>query len=140
MNQVGIDANVLLRALLHDSPEQSAASRAFLETLDPEKRGYVGITALLEVFWVLDRRNRVPRDRVAAAFDMLLTLEFVEFESFDCIRRAIAAYSDGGVDFPDVLLAERNREAGCATTMTFDNRAAQRIPSMGCHAAPACAG
>ena len=130
MIQVGIDANVLLRALLNDSPEQSAASQAFLDTLEPEKQGYVGITALLEVFWVLNRRNKVPRERVAAAFDVLLTLEHVEYESFDSVRRAIAAYSEGGADFPDVLLAERNREAGCMVTITFDNRAAQRISSM----------
>lgn len=130
MSLVGIDANVLLRALLNDSPEQSAVSRAFLETLAPQTRGYVGVTALLEVFWVLNRRNRVPRDRVAAAFDALLTLEHVEFEDFDCIRRAIAAFSDDGVDFPDVLLGERNREVGCTATLTFDSKAARHIPSM----------
>jgi predicted nucleic-acid-binding protein len=130
MSLVGIDANVLLRALLNDSPEQSAVSRAFLETLDPHKRGYVGVTALLEVFWVLNRRNKVPRDRVAAVIDALLTLEHVEFEGFDCIRRAIAAYSEEGADFPDVLLGERNREAGCSATVTFDSKAARRIPSM----------
>ena len=130
MSKVGIDANILLRAMLNDSPEQSSASRTFLERLEAGRQGHVGVTAILEVFWVLNRRNKVPRDRVAAAFDTLLTLEHVEFEAFDSIRRAIAAYADGGVDFPDVLLAERNREAGCEMTLTFDRRAAKSVPGM----------
>lgn len=130
MSQVGLDANVLLRALLDDSPEQSSVSQAYLETLAPEKRGFVGVTAILEIFWVLNRRNKVPRERVVAAFDVMLTLEHVEYEAFDCIRRAIAVYSDSGADFPDVLLAERNRDAGCVATMTFDKRAAKAIPDM----------
>jgi predicted nucleic-acid-binding protein len=127
---LGIDANVLLRALLDDSPEESALARAFLERLDTNRRGYVGVTALLEVFWVLNRRNKIPRERVAAAFDQLLTLEHVELEDFDCVGRAIASYADDGVDFPDALLAERNRQGGCTSTMTFDKAAARRISSM----------
>ena len=130
MSVVGIDSNVLLRALLNDSAQQSALSQTFLETLNPDKRGYVGVTVLLEVFWVLNRRNKVPRDRVAATFNALLTLEHIEFEDFDSIRRSIAAYLNDGVDFPDILLSERNGAAGCSATMTFDSMAAKRIPSM----------
>jgi predicted nucleic-acid-binding protein len=130
VSQLGIDANVLLRALLDDSPEQSALARAFLGRLDRDRRGYVGVTALLEIFWVLNRRNKVPRERVAAAFDRLLTLEHVEFEDFDCVRRAIVTYADDGADFPDSLLAERNRRGGCTVTMTFDSKAARRIAAM----------
>jgi len=130
VSQLGIDANILLRALLDDSTEQSALARAFLGQLETDRSGYVGVTALLEVFWVLNRRNKVPRERVAAAFDQLLTLENVEFEDFDCVRRAIAAYADDGVDFPDALLAERNLQEGCIATMTFDGKAVHRIPSM----------
>jgi predicted nucleic-acid-binding protein len=130
LKRIGVDANILLRALLNDHPQQSAASRKFLAGLSPDALGYVGISAMMEIFWVLNGRNRVPRGRVAAAIDSMLSLEHVEYEGLDCIRRAIGIFAEGGVDFPDVLLAERNKEAGCAHSMTFDQKAAARIPGM----------
>ena len=85
---------------------------------------------MMEIFWVLNGRNRVPRDSVASAFDAMLSLQNVEYEGLDCIRRAIGIFAEGGVDFPDVLLAERNEEAGCAYSLTFDQKAAARIPGL----------
>ena len=125
--RIGIDANILLRALLDDHEQQSASSRKFLAGLSTDTRGYVGVSALLEVFWVLYGRNRVPRDRVSAVFGAMLSLEHVEYEGFDCIKRAINAYAEDGVDFPDALLAARNSEAGCVCSMTFDPKAAKKI-------------
>ena len=47
--QVGIDANILLRAFLNDDPVQSAVSKKFLSELGEDMRGYVGVGALLDV-------------------------------------------------------------------------------------------
>lgn len=125
--RIGIDASILLRTLLDDHEQQATASRKFLAGLSTDKQGYVGVSALLEVFWVLNGRNRVPRGRVVAAFSAMLSLAHVEYEGFDCIKRALNAYADDSADFPDALLAARNSEAGCVFSMTFDKRAAERI-------------
>ncbi|MEZ2132099.1 MULTISPECIES: hypothetical protein [unclassified Sinorhizobium] len=33
-------------------------------------------------------------------------------------------------EFADIFIALRNRNAGCASTMTFDEKAAKHIPGM----------
>lgn len=127
--RIGIDANILLRALLNDDPVQSPASQMFLSSLADDKKGYVSVSALLETFWVLRSRYRIPRSELHDTIRELLMINNIEVESFDAVIRALALYSKG-VGFPDALLAERNLEAGCTNTHTLDRQAAQQIPSM----------
>lgn len=126
----GIDANIILRALLNDHPRQSVASRDLLASLDEERRGYLGISALLEIFWVLRSRYRIPRETLCETMRELLMTKYLEVESSDAVARALAHYQKGGADFQDALLAERNVEAGCDFTHTFDRDAAKAMLSM----------
>ena len=128
--RIGLDANVLLRALLDDDPVQSPKSRAVLRSLDDGAEGHIGVTALLEVFWVLKSRYRIPRAQLAQTLRSLLSVRSLELESFDCVVRALKLYADGRADFPDALLAARNAAAGCSQTLTFDARAARDVPAM----------
>ncbi|MEL6436206.1 MAG: type II toxin-antitoxin system VapC family toxin [Pseudomonadota bacterium] len=126
----GIDANILLRALLNDDPIQSAQSRSVLEKLDDENEGYVGVTALLEVFWVLKSRHRIPKPELYDTLKAVLKVKGLEVESFDAVIQALNLYAEGAVDFPDALLSARNLEAACEDTLTLDQKAAARVPGM----------
>ena len=130
MSRVGLDANILLRVLLNDDPGHSAIARKFLDELDGNHRGYVGISAVLETFWVLRSRYKVPRDILYETLRELLTLENVDVEDAKPVAQALAMYAKGNMDFQDALLAERNLEAGCNSTFTFDQKAVRAIPSM----------
>ena len=130
MMQVGIDANILLRAFLNDDAVQSAASKKFLSELGEDIRGYVGVGALLEMFWVLRSRYRLPRAELCLIVRALLSTRGVVVESVDATAEALRRYEEGLADFPDAFLAARNREAGCPRTVTFDQKAAARIPGM----------
>jgi predicted nucleic-acid-binding protein len=130
MRQVGVDANILLRAFLNDDTAQSLLSQKFLSGLGENVRGYVGAGALLEVFWVLRSRYRLPRAELCQIMRSLLSTQGVVVESFDAAADALKRYEQGLADFPDALLAARNREAGCASTLTFDEKAAARVPGM----------
>ncbi|OXT02608.1 hypothetical protein B7H23_06880 [Notoacmeibacter marinus] len=127
MTLIGLDANILLRAMLNDDTAQSPMAKNLLSSLGPERPGYIGVSVVLEIFWVLKRRYRVPKNEIADVFDAYLTIEHIEFESFDAIKRALSQFREEAVDFPDVLLAERNRADGCEMTMTFDQNAARRV-------------
>lgn len=127
---IGLDTNILLRALLDDDAVQSPAARKCLAALDEGRRGYVGVAVMLELFWVLKSRYGVPRLDLAETMRDVLTTENIEFESFDAMTRALAMFEKAAVDFPDALLAERNLEAGCSTTFTLDKAAAKAIYGM----------
>lgn len=130
MTRFGLDANVLLRALLNDHPQQSVAARDLLASLGDEREGYIGIPAVLETFWVLRSRYQVPREALYETIRGLLTIKHLEVESSDAVAQAITMYRKGRAEFADALLAERNAEAGCGHTYTFDRDAATAMTSM----------
>jgi predicted nucleic-acid-binding protein len=130
VTRFGIDANVLLRALLNDHPSQSEIAHDLLASLDEERRGYVGISAVLEIFWVLRSRYRVPRQPLCETMRELLMIKYLDIESSAAVVQALAMYQKGRVDFEDALLAERNVEADCGFTYTFDRAASKAANSM----------
>ena len=127
---IGVDTNILLRALLNEDPVQSPKARAFLSTLSEDSPGYVGATALAEIHWVLTKRYKIPKAEHISTLRLLLNLPALEFESFEATLRALDSYEKSNADFPDAFLAERNLDIGCLKTVTFDKRAAARIPGM----------
>lgn len=126
----GVDANVLLRVLLNDHPQQSMQARDLLASLREERRGYVGISAVLQIFWVLRSRYRVPRQALYEMMRQLLSIRHVDVESPEAVAQALSAYRQGRAEFADALLAGRNVEAGCSFTYTFDRDAVKGVESM----------
>jgi predicted nucleic-acid-binding protein len=122
--KVGIDT------LLNEDPVQSPQAKALLSSLSDTNVGYVGATALAEIHWVLTKRYQVPKPELIATLRTLLNLPALEFESFEAILCALDVYEKANVDFPDALLVERNKTAGCVKTLTFDQRASSHIPLM----------
>jgi predicted nucleic-acid-binding protein len=131
VTQVGIDTNVLLRMVLNDDPQQRAKALKFGDGLTPERPGYISLIVLVEFNWSLVSRYRQPRKQVLAAIHRLIRTRSLVFESHNAVVRALERSNNNtGVDFVDALIAEHNREEGCAYTVTFDRAAASRIPTM----------
>lgn len=130
MTRFGLDANILLRALLNDHPRQSSTARALLASLDEERRGHLGIPAVLEIFWVLRSRYRVPHQALCEAMRDLLTIRYLEIENSGAVALALSMYQRRRSGFQDALLAALNAEAGCDFTYTFDRDAVKALPAM----------
>lgn len=127
---IGLDTNILLRATLNDDPVQSKAAQRLLRGLGDKERGLVNLPVLLEFFWVLRSRYKLPKARLAAVMRDLLGVEHIEFEALEVAGKALATYEAGIADFADMIIALRNRELGAARTFTFDRNAAAAVPSM----------
>lgn len=130
MTVIGIDTNVILRALLDDDAVQSPAARDLLAGLAEGPRGYVGVPVVLELYWVLNTRYRLPRNELFRTLSDLMEVECLAFEDFEVIARCLKLCDDAPIDFSDAVIAERHREQGCEATVTFDRRAATRLESM----------
>jgi predicted nucleic-acid-binding protein len=127
---IGLDTNILLRATLDDDPVQSPRAQQFLESLGSQGPGFVNIPVVMEFFWVLRSRYKVPRARLAGIIRNLIEVQNIEFEALETIAKAIISYEDGIADFPDAVIAMRNRDLGADTTVTFDRIAARTLPTM----------
>lgn len=127
---IGLDTNILLRATLNDDPEQSKAAQRLLKSLRRDEPGFVNLPVLMEFFWVLRSRYKLPQARLAAIMRDLLGVEYIEFEALEVVGKALATYEAGTADFADMIMALRNRELGAVRTFTFDGGAAKSAPGM----------
>ena len=120
---IGVDTNVLVRYLVKDDPQQSAAASALFASFSPESTGYLSVPVLVETFWVLRRAYKASHVEIAEVLVNLASSEELTVEHSDLVRQA-ARLAAEGFDFADTLIALIGRDAGCDYTATFDAQAA----------------
>ena len=87
--------------------------------------GIVNHVVLCEAVWTLARSYRYSREQIADAVAAILaTPEFRVLERVP-VEEALQIFQTSRADFADALIGVLNRRAGCATTYTFDRRAAE---------------
>ena len=112
---IALDANVVVRLLANDDPQQSHRAAVLLEG----NSVFVPLTVLLETEWVLRSVYSLPRDAVARGLGNLLGLTNVTAEATGRVVRALSLYQRG-VDFADAIHLARAVEAGVEAFATFD--------------------
>jgi len=118
---IGLDTRILVRFLVRDDEDHHRRVVALLRrAADDGEIFFVGEVVLAEVVWVLASRYRCSRDEVATVVRRLTEVEELVFESTDRVVRALRSYERGRGGFADYLIAERARDAGCASMVTFD--------------------
>ncbi len=121
---IGLDTNVLIRYIVQDDPAQSALATRIIETRCSESDpGWVNDIVLVELVWVLRRAYQYKRKLIAELLQTMLVARELEFSSKSQILAAVSDYRQGQADFSDYLIAHRNHQAGCTTTVTFDQNA-----------------
>ncbi|MCU4187163.1 type II toxin-antitoxin system VapC family toxin [Acidiferrimicrobium sp. IK] len=121
---IGLDANVVVRYLAQDDPDQSAAASALMDELTETNPGYLSLVTVVEIYWVLRRSYGVTAARGGELLDGLVHARELRIDRGEVVRAALTA-AESGVDFPDAVIAELGRGAGCRHTVTFDRRAAR---------------
>lgn len=123
---IGIDTNVVLRAVLRDDPLQSPAAAELFRGLTPERRGFITQVTLAETYWVLSRSKRLSRDTCLAVIRSLVETEVLEFDDDESVVRALTL-AEEGADFADALIEATMEMFGVDETVTFDRDAAERL-------------
>jgi len=127
---IGLDTNVLARLFVDDgSPERELVIGFFAER-DEDDIAFVSIVALVEFVWLLTSRYAFSHERMLDALSALLKNAGIVIEREDLVLEAVERSIANGAGVADQLVAALGREAGCAATLTFDRKAAKRIPGM----------
>ncbi len=126
----GLDTNVLLRVAIDDDPARRDRVERLIETFGEHDVMIVSLPVILETAWVLDRFYGYPKDAVLDFIQAILERREIEVPDYEVVGNAIDICRDSGADFSDAVISEMNRLAGCATTYTFDVKAARKIPGM----------
>lgn len=123
---IALDTNVLVRALAGDDDRQSPLARDFLRSLTPESPGFVCLSVILEVAWVLEKSLKMSRTDMIALLDGMMAAPAFEIEDGESVGEAIESARAGG-GFADSLIAATNQLYGITETVTFDRDAARRF-------------
>lgn len=122
----GLDTNVLVRYIVQDDAEQSAAAERLIEgRCTAQAPGYVSVLVLAELVWVLTSAYQQEKAAVILVIRQLLRTAEVAVEDRETVWAALREFESGGADFADYLIAHRNHAVGCPRTYTFDRRAAR---------------
>jgi predicted nucleic-acid-binding protein len=125
----GLDTNVLIRYLVQDDALQSPKATACIEAFTSEDRGYVSLTALVELGWVLTSCYAMEKEDLIRIFDTLLRTKNLAVDQATTVWRAVSLFRLSKADFEDCLILCCGHAAGCEETITFDNVAA-KMPGM----------
>src|SRR6266567_7550041 len=125
---IGLDTNVLLRYLVQDNPLQSRRATEIIERrlteLDP---GFVSLVSVLEVVWVLKSLYMRSRQEIANDIEMILAAGTLEIQNEQEVYHAVVALRNGTGTFEDALIGALGIWRGCSATLTFDEKAAQKL-------------
>ncbi|KML21662.1 MULTISPECIES: PIN domain-containing protein [Burkholderia] len=117
---IGLDTNVLVRYFAQDDEVQSKKATALMESLSPERPGYVSQVALIEVVWVLGRCYGVEREQMKDIVESMIGTKELVVESADTVRKALRVFASSKADFADCLIERSGHVAECEYTATFD--------------------
>jgi Predicted nucleic-acid-binding protein, contains PIN domain len=98
-----IDANVILRYLLNDTPEMSLQARELISS----GNAYTKPEVIAEVVYVLKRVYQIDKNSIRLFICSML--DDISCAEDECIRMAVDIYSSISLDFVDCLLIAYHR-------------------------------
>lgn len=122
-----LDANVLLRLLLNDIPDQH---KAVLELFhDSSKQFAVADTAIAEVAFVLERHYEFTREQISEAIIGLTNLVEISCNRTLFEKSLVLFTKHPSLSFEDCCLATYVELNNATPLWTFDQKLANQAPS-----------
>lgn len=122
-----LDANVLLRLLLNDLPDQHQAVMKLFKNSSGQFA--VADTAVIETVFVLERNYKFTRIAIVETIEGLMSLTEINCNR-PLITKALFAFSKNtGLSFEDCCLATYAELNDATPLWTFDQRLAKQVPS-----------
>jgi predicted nucleic-acid-binding protein len=117
----GLDTNVLVRYITADDARQAAvAERTMEQSSEAGHPLFIPLVVLCEFVWVLSRSHRQAKAEIILLLEYILETRLFQVENDALVHRSLDAFRNGRGDFPDYLIGEICREAGCEDCITFD--------------------
>jgi len=121
-----LDANVLLRLILQDVPEQYERAKRLISSV-PDTF-YVSDAALNEAVFALQNHYALSRNQIADMVKWVLTLPTIVGE-YDTVRAALDAYqTHPQLSYADCYFAEEAARLAMLPLWTFDKKLARQHP------------
>ena len=124
---IGVDTNILVRAVLDDHPDESKIAKSFLKKAVNGKKLFISSYAILEMVWVLKVKKRSRQEICEALLDLLDSPGIVIGQR-EVVVSALEKYSRGRADFGDYLILSEGEIFDAPRIVSFDQIFCKDIP------------
>ncbi|MCZ7664102.1 MAG: PIN domain-containing protein [Thermoleophilia bacterium] len=120
---VFVDANVFLRFLTNDVPDQATeAEQLFRRAANGNVQLVTNTMVLAELVWVMESYYRLPKNEVQRRALAVATMEGLDLPALDLAVEALFDYVGKNVDFIDAYTVAWARRHAVGSFATFDTR------------------
>ena len=117
-----VDANVVLRYMLHDDPSQTTIAEQTIR-----EGAFLLPEVLAEVVYVLRDVYSIPKESISA--QLQLFVDEVQADNPEILKSALATFGSINIDFVDCLLISYNNHLG-DKVVSFDRKLNRRLQSI----------
>ena len=129
-----VDANIFLRYLTNDIPEQAEAVMLLLrKAADGELKLVTSAMVMAELVWVMESAYQLPRESIQEYMEIILNTPGLNIPEAEMIAQAVAWYAEKNVDFIDAYNAAWMDEMGLSRIFTFDQKHFRRFSQLTAH-------
>jgi len=113
-----VDANIILRYLLADHPQQSSKAKQFLEKIEKgEENAIMTPLAVAEVVYVLESSG-ASRKKISEALLRIISLRNLQIAQKRIFPEVFSVYRQKNIDFIDAYQAVFAQKFGIKSTIT----------------------
>lgn len=117
-----LDANILLRFLTNDVPEQADRCTELLRRLEAgAEQVFLPDLVLAGVVWTLEKFYKQPKAKIRELLLPILGLRGLRFSSKESARLALQLYVDKNVDWTDAFVAAQMLAKGRTRIYSYDH-------------------
>ena len=126
-----VDANIFLRYMTNDIPEQAEAVAAlFRKAADGELRLITNTMVMAELVWVMESAYQLPRKTIQEYMEIILNTPGLNIPEAEMISQALVWYVEKNVDFIDAYNAAWMEEMDVTRIFTFDQNHFRRFSQL----------
>ncbi|EEG78578.1 PIN domain-containing protein [Dethiobacter alkaliphilus] len=116
-----IDANIVLRFLLNDIPEQAEQCALLLKRLEKNsEQTFLPDIILADIVWTLEKFYRVPKRRIGELLIPIINLRGLRCSSKETIRVALKTYAEKNIDWSDAFVGAQMLASQQYTIYSYD--------------------
>ncbi len=116
-----IDANIILRFLTNDNPDQAADCEALLLRVEAgQEEVFLPDLVIADTVWTLEKFYRVEKSRIREMITPILAAKGLTCLSKGRVLSALAIYTKQNIDWTDAFIAAQMMEGGQHEIYSYD--------------------
>lgn len=117
----GLDANILLRFLTNDIPDQALRCEKLLDEIqEGNALVFLADITLADVVWTLEKYYQLPREDIRHALTRIIELKGLQFSNKSQALTALTYYVEKNVDWIDAFMAAQLIAKGIKEIYSYD--------------------